>query len=307
MRALMPCRATLLLVLLTSAAAAHEREDLAIRPILLSEHPDDSTHRVYVKGQVATVLRFEQSVVRDKTKMMGWEGRFEPLVVAGGRVLLEPLHDLASDEAVPLLVTLADGTQIAFLLRPPDRESGARTDQQVNVFKDRESYEAMHAALLRALKDNHVLGEENERLRKEETSPDHALAALLVSGSVRQTPFVVRRRWFFKEADADVEVVVFSGKTKAAVVFNIVNHDSEQSWSLTRTRAWSASSGQLRQVAVKAARPSIPPGESGSLAIVADRSAFMDTEGPGQLALEIFRHDGQRQAYVVLDPRLTRE
>ncbi len=33
----------------------------------------------------------------------------------------------------------------------------------------------------------------------------------------------------------------------------------------------------------------------------------MNKSGPGPLALEIFRHDGLRQAYVVLDHRLVRE
>ncbi|NMO17401.1 DUF2381 family protein [Pyxidicoccus fallax] len=307
MQPIRPNRATLLLLLLASAASAHERESLAVRSILLSEHPDNSTHRVYVKGQVATVLRFEKPVAQDKTRLLGWEGRFEPLVVADRRVLLEPLHDLASEEGVPLLVTLVDGTEVPFLLRPPDRDAAAWTDQQVNVFEDRESYEAIHSALIRALKDNQTLEEENERLRQEETSPDHALAALLVSGAATQTPFVVKRRWFFKDVDADVEVRVFSGKTKAAVVFNITNRDSKQSWRLSRTRSWNTASGQPRGVAVKTARPSIPPGESGSVAVVADRSAFMDKEGPGQLALELFRHDGQMQVQVVLDPRLARE
>lgn len=299
--------ASLLLVMLASTALAHARENLDVRPILLSEHPDNSTHRVYVKGQIATVLRFEKPVEQGKTRLLGWEGRFEPLVVVGRRVLLEPLHDLAPEEGVPLLVTLVDGTEIPFLLRPPDRDRAGWTDQQVNVFKDRESYEAMHSALMRALKETQTLGEENERLRKEESSPDHALAALLLSGAIRQTPFVVKRRWSFKEADADIEVIVFSGRSKAAVVFNITNHDSEQSWRLTRTHSWSTTNGQPRAVAVKTARPSIPPREAGSVAIVVDRSAFMGMDGPGQLALELFRHDGQRQVQVVLDPRLARE
>jgi hypothetical protein len=129
----------------------------------------------------------------------------------------------------------------------------------------------------------------------------------LATGASTQTPFIEKLRWSFQEADADVEVVAFSGKTKAAVVFHIKNHDPGQPWRLTKVHAFSASSGEPRTVAVKANRASIVPGGSGSVAIVADKSAFMDKGGPGQLVLEIFRHDGLRQAYVMLDHRLVRK
>ena len=52
-------------------------------------------------------------------------------------------------------------------------------DQQVNVFKNRDSYAAMHASLMDALAQNNALTEENERYRKEENSVDHAYATLL--------------------------------------------------------------------------------------------------------------------------------
>jgi hypothetical protein len=57
---------------------------------------------------VTSVLRFEQDVNPAKTKLLGWEGRFEPLLVGSKKVVLEPLHDLGNDERVPLLVTLND-------------------------------------------------------------------------------------------------------------------------------------------------------------------------------------------------------
>ncbi len=99
----------LLVCLVASAARAGDREKLAVRPILLSEHPGTETHRVYVKGLVVTTLRFEKPVDPSKTKMLGWEGRLEPLAVARNNVILEPIQDLADEEAIPLVVTLVDG------------------------------------------------------------------------------------------------------------------------------------------------------------------------------------------------------
>jgi len=50
--------------------------------------------------------------------MLGWEGRLEPLAVVRNKVLLEPIRDLNKDEGIPLVVTLTDGTEIPFLVRP---------------------------------------------------------------------------------------------------------------------------------------------------------------------------------------------
>jgi hypothetical protein len=237
------------------------------------------------------------------TRMLDWEGRFEPLLAGGNKVVVEPLHDLASDERISLIVTLADGTKVSFLLAPPSREEKF-TDQQVNVFKDRESYNAVLSSLYDALGRERVLAEENERLRKEETSEDHALAALLASGAVGQTPFVVADRFFGKDDDARVDAAVFRGKGKAAVVFKIKNLDPARPWSLKLARVVTKESGRERFVAVRSSARAISPGASGVVALVVDRSAFVDDGKLASLFLELYRHDGLRQAIVQLDPRL---
>lgn len=305
MRLLLPLRSVLIVVLVASAAlASGERGELVIRTLLLSEHPDDVTHRVYVKGKVVTTLKFEKHVDPEKTKMLGWEGRIEPLAVVRNKVILEPLHDLNDDEAIPVLVTLVDGKEASFLLRPPGREKWNWTDQQVDVFENRESYAAMHAALMDALKKNDALTEENERYRKEETSEDHALAALLAAGAVAQTPFMIAEHFSGKDADAEVDATVFQGKGKAAVVFKIKNIHAESSWSVQRVRLVTKDSGHERAVAVRATVREITPGGSGVVAIVADGSAFVDDGVLTSLWLEVYRHDGLRQAFVQLDPAL---
>ncbi|WP_395813931.1 DUF2381 family protein [Archangium minus] len=200
----------------STAFASNERNKLSVRAILLSEQPGDATHRVYVKGQVVTTLRFEKPVDPLKTKLLGWEGRLEPLAVVRNKVLLEPLHDLDDDEAIPMVVTLVDGTEVPFLLRPSGHKEWSWTDQQIDVFKNRESHAAMHAALLAALEKNDALVEENQRYRKEENSEDHALAALLASGAVVQTPFRVVDRFSGKDGDTKIDAQVLQGKGKVA-------------------------------------------------------------------------------------------
>ncbi|QSQ23494.1 DUF2381 family protein [Pyxidicoccus parkwayensis] len=301
----LPHRAVWLLALLASTALAQDRAAPAVRTLLISDHPAEEAHRIGVAGQVATVLRFEQPCDAAKTRLLGWEGRFEPPIVMGRLVVLVPVRDLAEDERIPLLVTLADGTELPFLVGPP-REREDAPDQQVNVFRDRESYHAVLSALNDSLGRERDLRSENERFKKEETSADHALATLLASGAIQQTPFRATREWLFEEPDADVKLVAFSGKAKAAVLVKVRNRDPRQHWSLKQARLTTLG-GQLRTVAVRSTLPSIPPGQEGRLAFIVDKEAFNELGRPTQLVLEIFRHDGLLQAQVVLDPRLTRE
>jgi hypothetical protein len=54
-------------------------------------------------------------------------------------------------------------------------------------------------------------------------------------------------------------------------------------------------------------RDEIPPGASGRVAVVVDKSAFISKNRPADLVLELFRHDGLLNALLVLDHRLARE
>ncbi|WP_224371495.1 DUF2381 family protein [Hyalangium versicolor] len=304
MRNLFFSGAVLLVALVSSVTLARERDPVAVRTLLLSEHPHDATHRIYVAGQVVTVLRFEQACDPARTKLLGWEGRFEPLACVGKHVVLEPLRDLDEDEGVPLLVTLADETEVPFLLRPPKRDEWAWTDQQVNVFKDRESYASIVSALGDARRKNAELREEVERLRQEKTSKDSALAAVLASGAIDQTQFKPADWVSGKDTDAEFHVTLFRGKGKAGAVFKIKNLDARQSWALKTARLVTLAGGQERVVAVSATSTSISPGGSGVVAFVVDKSAFMEEGALTNLLLEIYRHDGLRQGFVQLDHSL---
>lgn len=294
-------RSVFLLPLVASTALASDGP--CVRSLLLSEHPRDVTHRVSVQGQVATTLRFEQQVDPSKSRMVGWEGRIAPLGVIQDRVVLFPTHDLDADEGIPLVVVLSDGTEIPFLLRPPAL-GDAKVDQQVDVYRNREGHAAVHAALLDALKKNDALTEENQRYRAEETSEDHALAALLAAGAVSQTPFVIADHFSGKDDETDTDATVFQGKGKVAVVFKIKNLGLARAWSMKTARLLTRIGGQERPVAVRVTRHEIVPGGAGVVAVVADGSAFLEDGKPTSLLLEIYRHDGLRQAFVQLEPIL---
>lgn len=315
MRASLPVRSFLSLVLVASsgAEARDKYDEPLVRPIMLSEHPSDGTHSVYVKGQVVTTLRFEQPVDPSKTKMLGWEGRLEPLVVARNKVILEPVRDLNRDEDIPLVVTLADGTEIPFLVRPPWREKDSGgwppiLDQQVDVFKDRESYASMYAALKDALKKNDALTEENERFRKEENSIDHAYATLLANGQVKKTPFRAVAVARPKAPEMEMLVELFSGPNKAAALITLKNTNYGDTWEFSDAYLTRDLTSYTKQpFALRMTRAAIAPGQSGTIAVVADKSAFEHEGQLMDLALQIFRSDGNQQVMVRMDRTLIRQ
>ncbi|RKH32723.1 DUF2381 family protein [Corallococcus praedator] len=304
MKTSLPAKWVLLGALLAGSALAEGREQPGVRSLFLSSQPDAAPQRVYVKGQRVTVLRFAQAVDVERTRLLGGEGRFEPLGIVGRKVILEPRQDLASDEGFSLVVTLADGREIPFLLRPHGQGEGRGADQQLDVFDDHQSCEASVAALRDSAQENRALRAELEKLRKEETSEDHALAALMASGSVAQTPFTLADHFSGKDEDAALDGSVFRGNGKAAVVFKVKNLNATQPWSVKTVRLVGVSDARERAVALRLSAAEIAPGTSGVVALVADGSAFLDEGTLTSLFLELYRQDGLRQAMVQLDPHL---
>ncbi|HEX8822600.1 MAG TPA: DUF2381 family protein [Archangium sp.] len=309
MRNVLLSRSTLLLALMASVAGASGREPNE-RNLYLSDHPSRETSNVYVVGGIVTVLRLEQPCDSARTRMLGWEGRFAPVECVGKKVLLEPLHDIRPEDRFLLLVTLADGTELPFTVTSRQETTDDRTgDQQVNVFRDHKAPNAVLASLYDSLGRERELNKEVERYRKEDTA-DHALAALLAKGAGKMTLF--RELWtkLFKGTDGvEIRASVLASKNrdKAAVIFKVKNNSPNESWSLMEARLLTESGGEPRPFALRTSREHWGPGgESGQIAVVMDMRAFDSKKGPERLVLEIFRGDGLRQVYVLLDRRMMR-
>jgi uncharacterized protein (TIGR02268 family) len=299
------CRAVLLAVLVASEAMAQDGEP-RVRNLYLSDDPRDAVPRLYVSSRVATVLRFEQDVKAAGTKMIGWEGWFEPLLVGGQSVLLVPLQKIAPEDRFLLEVTLADGTEQTFIVTA--LESG-RVDQQVNVFPDPESSDAVRSRLSESHRRERVLLEENKRYRMEEISIDHALAALLVRGAVEMTPFLHQRTWRVPCDGTQLEVRHFLTREgdKTALVFHVENQDPDKPWKLMETRMVNSATGKEWPFAMRTDRAEIAPGSSGTIAVVADLSAFDFKKGAENLVLQLVRSDGLMVASVTLEEMLVRK
>jgi uncharacterized protein (TIGR02268 family) len=318
MRNFLPPRSALLVVLLASVAMASGRE-VNVRRAYIFGRDNEQVDQLYVTPDAATVLRFQQPCDPSGTKMLGWEGRFEPIACAGKSVIVVPLQALDPEDRFLLVVRLADGTEAPFTLLAAGKEPVRWPDQQVNVFFEPDSREALQDELKATRERERKLEEATYRHYKEDTA-DYALAKLLSTGAVNQTPFVERKKRLVKAEDGTEMVVrVYAGKAKAAVLFTVTNRHPSKSWSLSEARLVTIAShaedprppflfGEARLFAMRADRDEIAPGETGMVAIVVDRTAF-DTESGlvNFLALEIYRQDGLLATHVVLDRRLVRE
>src|SRR4051812_36606109 len=168
--------------------------------------PGQPVQTVHVAAEVATNLMFPSEVNPALTKLIGAEGRFEPLMIAGRSVVVVPLRDLAASESFSLLVTLKDETVIPLTLHAPGfRDS---TDGQVDVHLDQEDPASVRHALELARGRVQALTAENARYEEEGASVAHAIATLLAGGRSELTPFVeAGRPMAIHEGEADIKIV----------------------------------------------------------------------------------------------------
>lgn len=302
---------------MASVAVARGREPI-VRSAYIQGRPNERVDQLFVTPDVATVLRFQQACDAAGTKMLGWEGRFEPVACAGKSVVIVPLQALEPEDRFLLVVRLADGTEVPFTLLAAGKDEMRSPDQQVNVFLDPDTRDALQEQLKETRAREKSLLDDVDRHYREDTA-DHALAKLLATGAISQTSFVERRKRIVKTGDgAEMVIRIFAGREKAAVLLTVTNRHPSKPWSLLEARLLSTRPGEdprapflfgeARPFALRTNRDEIAPGQSGNVAIVVDRSAFKTDDGfVDTLALEVYRQDGFMDTYVLLDRRLVRE
>jgi uncharacterized protein (TIGR02268 family) len=275
-------------------APAHQRS------VYLSNSPKDEVPEVFVAAQNVTTLRFERPCDPGQTKLLGWEARFEPLLVGGKSVVLVPVRKLDPDDRFMLLVTFMDGTSLPFTVRAGEHGG----DGQVNVFAEPESPAAIRSRLEEMQEENRSLHAKVQRYHEEETSVNHALAALLAANRVELTPFKLWRKWRFNENGIKAEVVIFDDDElkRVAVVFTLQNLDEQKPWSLQEASLTSLLTSEEKPFALRMSPAFISPGKTGRIAIVTDADSLFSNKGKDQIVLEIFRDGGLRQAFVYMEP-----
>jgi hypothetical protein len=268
-----------------------------------ADQPDQPVQTIHVSAEVATTLVFPSEVDPLGTRLVGGDGRFEPLMIAGRVVVIIPLHSLAAGESFSLVVALKGGLHIPLALRRPGLRD--TSDGQVDIYLNKDRAPAVRRALELSQSRVEALTAENGRHVQEEASVDHALAALLAQDRVDLTPFKLAVAKLRQDPDVDVKIVTFLPKKgadpgKGAVVFRIANKDPRTSWELDEVRLISSLTGDLKPFAMRASTQSIGPGQSGVVAVVVDMKMFGPPERSDHLVLELWRSGPARQASVEL-------
>ena len=273
------------------------------RSIYVSKGAKAEVPELFVAGEVVTTLRLDTPCDPSRTKLLGgWEGHFEPVLAGGRSVVIVPLRNLAPGDRFQLLVTLADGTELPFTLTA----SKSFVDRQVNVFPDPESPEALRSALEESRQENKALREENLRREEEETSTNHALATLLLTGKTLMTLLKENQKWSLGDEALKATTLIYEGDGRTGVLLHVTNLDPKRPWKLQEVRLSTFTAGEPRPFALRMSPAELPPGKTGRIAIITDDSSFKTPEGGDKLVLELFRDGGLRQGYFLLEKRLTR-
>jgi uncharacterized protein (TIGR02268 family) len=318
-----PMQKVVLLTLLAASTAVGARPKPTAanyasvhRALFLSNEPASKVPELYVAGRVVTVLRFPQPCDRERTKLLEWEGRFEPVECAGKKVLIEPLKDLSSEDRLLLVVTLADGTELPFIITAGE----TRRDMQVDVYPDPESPEAVRLTLEEQRKENKRLRaqvrRQNDELasQKDEIawrdrvilSEDHALAMLLARGNVPLTGLKELDKRLLREEGTEILVSTLvatekSTNRRVAMVFQVTNTNRERPWNMQAMQVSALDTGESLSFAAQAWPIIIDPGQAGRIALVADLSSFDPAKDGDKIVFEIFRDGGRQQVYIVWD------
>lgn len=299
--------ALVVLLVVSSSTVAQQQPCLVDLPrprsIYVSKGARAEVPELFVAGEVVTTLRLDSPCDPSRTKLLGgWEGHFEPVLAGGRSVVIVPLRNLAQGDRFQLLVTLADGTELPFTLTA----SKTFVDRQVNVFPNPESPEALRSALEESHQENRVLREENLRRELEETSTNHALATLLISGKTSMTRLKRNQKWSLGDEELKATTLILEGDGRTAVLIQVTNLDPKRPWKLQEARLSTFTTEEPRPFALRMRPTELPPGKTGFIAIVTDNSSFKTPEGWDKLILELFRDGGLRQGYFVLERKLER-
>ncbi|RYZ15961.1 MAG: DUF2381 family protein, partial [Myxococcaceae bacterium] len=99
-----------------------------------------------------------------------------------------------------------------------------------------------------------------------------------------------------------------SGQGKAAAVISLTNMGSADTWEFADAYLTRDMTSHTKQsFALRMTRSAIAPGQSGTIAVVADKRAFEKNGQLVDLALQIFRSDGNQQVLVRMDRTLVRQ
>jgi hypothetical protein len=276
------------MLLLTTRVSAEgqEAQQGARKPRLRAVRVTGRAEEVRVAARTATRIRFDTALDAERTRLEDGLGRFEPLLVGNGFLVVTPREELPGGEQVPLRVVLSDGTEVPFVLAA----SVSEVDVQLRVSRDgaapRETVPAptVLSAVWRervwAPRGGRVEWPERQRSRRGEGRAGRLAESMLVLAARSGPPPQA-----VPGAGLEVERRLFHVGGLSGFVVRVRNPDPLRSWEPGEVRVrHSEGGGEVEVLALRMGPGLLPPGGWGWLVVV---TPALPQDGQARFELEL--------------------
>ena len=252
-------------------------------------------------ARTATRIRFDTAVDAGRTRLEDGQGRFEPLLLGNGFLVVTPREELPAGERVTLEVVLSDGTHVPFVL------AAGATEVDVQVRVSRRGPATAPAApsiidaptVVSAVWRERVSGSGPTRAEWPER-PRHRqgggragrLAESMLVLATRSEPRPPDLRGL-ASAGPEVERRLFHAGALSGFVVRVRNPDPLRPWEPGQVRVRQEGGGEVEVLALRMGPGSLPPGGWGWLVVV---TRALPRDGRARFELELRGRSGASEA-----------
>ncbi len=278
-----------------SADMSPVKRELRRRSLTITDSNVSSLPEIHVAGGTATILSFQVPLREGGAFIADVKGLMNPLSQSERFVVLVPKKDLA--DALPLNVSLADGTVLTFKLVTIATDADAQVDVVLDLHKNvaPESAAALKTSLVsvRAQLDECQAGSATAGVAKiaslfmqQNLDAPHAFERHAIRGGDKQSRLLVEARWVYR----------LLGMTY--LVLTVENRDPAKPWVLDRTevKLLGASSIDVKVLSVQAELATLPPDVAEKVVVA---FATPPQTSRQKVSLSLLEKEGAR--HVVLD------
>ena len=275
----------------------------ANRTLTLTDDNRNFVPELRVAPGVPTTLLFGVNVDKTGTRLADADGVMYPLLVQANTAILAPKNELAPGTAIPLSVTLADGTLLSFVLRPAATQVDFQVTVEAKFTRDNapESVDALKQEIAQL----------QARIDEMQSNSGTAAVAHVAHLVLAQEPGSANARTFEahrvhsrdKQARLLVEAnYVYRLFSKSYLMLSVENRDPSRVWVFDRAEVHLKSGSQDVSVPVDAAEcdiKNLPPEETAKIVVVFDTPP----QSSGQtLQISLFERGGARHVTLDVEP-----
>lgn len=258
------------------SAAGEEARPTARKPRLRAVTVSGRVEEVRVAARTATRIRFDTAVDAVHTRLDDGLGRFEPLLLGKGFLVVTPREELPAGARVPLEVVLEDGTHVPFVLAAGATE----VDVQLRVSRPGPAGAPVAPAIIdaptvvsavwrervRGLATPRVEWPERSRSRRGEGRAGRLAESMLVLAA-RSEARPPDEGWR-AGTGPEVERRPFHADGLSGFVVRVRNPEPLRPWEPGRVRVRQVGGGEVEVLALRMGPGSLPPGGWGWLVVV---------------------------------------